>query len=719
MSHINSTARHEMYGVKDESTRTVPVVKRGSPQFLPLVYLFTEKGDYIKRTVNFAEFGEYYGADSLNPTSKFFNHASELARTVFQAGGLVTVQRLAPSAEGTNPVGVSNIVINAYITDGKNMPKYIRASDGKIVRDVLGNPTDEGAGGTQVSRRYIYFTAEHNKDVTAGPTAVVYNDNTIDYQTTKYPLFEIKASGNGRFYNDIGFTMDVNLDGDNDIALSEAGQLQFNLGLVKRKNGRVSKISNNNGTPFVTGVLKHIFGHPITGNNVALEYTFGNDYGNSSDNTKPLSPKLTENININYDNVVTLQQLIKSHIDTVEGVNKYDYFDGTEKGYGLSNFLNCKSTESIEYESVAPMPNDPKIIAEYASISSVTRNTYLVDLSSETNNFLMGGEDLPGEYHLTIPYYLSSYTFGSLYEPAMELMLDKYADANSNVQNLAKNKESVFIDTGFSVQFKIKNMFKFFAFRKDVVPIASTYHNDGTNNIYDVGHELSVGSAVVSTLRMVQESSRYGTRAFRALIVAGSGLPADGVNPYRVPLSMDFAYKAILQMGASDGFWDATYAFDIQPNNVIDRLKEIEPKEIPDGAKRGLTEAGLIYPEPNDVNEFFYPQRQTVYEDSTSVLNSFPVAIAIANIEKALEYVWRLNSGADRFTNPELKIKVEKDLSDELDGKFGKQFIIVPTAYFTEFDNASGSSWSFKVDFYAPNMKTVMFSHIITRRKDK
>ena len=704
---IDATPTHIKYGVKDESGRKVPVVKRGSPQFLPVFFLFTEKGDYIKRVVNFAEFNEYYGADSLNPTSKFFNHTSDGARTILQAGGLISVKRLKPvsTALPVTEAKTANVTINAYITDAVSVPKYKREANGKISRDALGEPIN-ATPVVNINRRSIYFTAEQDGDVTVSPTAETYADGTITLVTKKYPIFQLKASGNGLAYNDYGFNFDVNLGNDNERSVSDKGLLQFALGLVKRKNGRIINLDTNFGTSSVNGVLKLIQGHPETGNNISLKYKFDKDYGNTSDIELPLSPRVTEDIEFNFDNIALLQGVIKIHIDTEEGVNKYDFDDTSEKGIGLANFVNCKSTTGIEYESVSLLPTDPKITAEYKAKPKYK----LIDLASSTNVFLQGGEDLP----LTTP----ASTFNTMLEPAIEIELDKYADKNSPVQNLAKNKESIFIDTGFTTPFKIKNLFKFFLYRKDTMPIASTYHNDGTNKALTVTQELSTASAITATLRMVQESKRYGTRGFRAVIIGGSGLPADGVNPYRVPLTMDFIYKATLQMGASNGYWNPLYAFDIQPNNIINRLKSIQPADITDGAKQSLTRAGVIYPEPNDVNEYFYPARQTIYEDSTSVLNSFPVAVAVTYIEKMLETVWRMNTGADTYTDPELKLKVEADLSDLLDGKYGTQYIVVPTVYFTPFDKASGSSWSCKIDFYAPNMKTVMHSHIVALRKE-
>lgn len=93
-SITHATPRNINLGVDDQSTVTVPVSREGTPQHLPIFFLFTQKGSYEKTKVTGNNFGAFFGSKSLDPRSKYFTHASQIAKSVLSAGGQIVVQRL-------------------------------------------------------------------------------------------------------------------------------------------------------------------------------------------------------------------------------------------------------------------------------------------------------------------------------------------------------------------------------------------------------------------------------------------------------------------------------------------------------------------------------------------------------------------------------------------------------------------------------------------------
>jgi hypothetical protein len=108
------------------------------------------------------------------------------------------------------------------------------------------------------------------------------------------------------------------------------------------------------------------------------------------------------------------------------------------------------------------------------------------------------------------------------------------------------------------------------------------------------------------------------------------------------------------------------------------------------------------------VRRQFFPALQTVYENDTSVLNSFFTAVAISYLNKVQHAAWREFTGSMSLTDAQLEEQVNNFVSAAVKDKFDNKFVIVPNATVTEFDALRGYSWTLPIKIYSPNMKTVM-----------
>jgi hypothetical protein len=105
-----------------------------------------------------------------------------------------------------------------------------------------------------------------------------------------------------------------------------------------------------------------------------------------------------------------------------------------------------------------------------------------------------------------------------------------------------------------------------------------------------------------------------------------------------------------------------------------------------------------------------------VYDDDTSVLNSYFTAAICCELEKIGERSWREFSGESKLTTAQLIQGVNNFISNAVLGRFDNRVVVVPNTFLTAFDEQSGYSWTTQIAVYANNMRTVATIEIDTYR---
>ena len=164
-------------------------------------------------------------------------------------------------------------------------------------------------------------------------------------------------------------------------------------------------------------------------------------------------------------------------------------------------------------------------------------------------------------------------------------------------------------------------------------------------------------------------------------------------------------------MGAGNGIWKNGFNFDGAPGSIIDSLEDISVHWVPKSVRNRNWDVGLNWVQAFDRRSYFFPALKTVYDDDTSVLNSYTVALAIGQLNKISHAAWRQFSGVDHLPNAVLAQDVDNFVLARVKDKFDGRYVIVPQAQFTDMDLLRGFSWTLPIKLYANNQKTVMTTY--------
>lgn len=700
-------------GTDDQSKRVIYPGPIEIPQHLPKMYILGEKGTTNGVLATPEMLPVIFGSKTFNIDSQFYNHQTKFLLCAAGQANTCMVQRLVPEDVKVK----SNFTIYVDVLETE-VPNYVRNSFGDYVVD--GNTGDYkvNAQTPLIPGYMIKFIKEY--DTGSNPElglktskAGTMKDGSVT--STMYPLFEAVAKYHGKYYDNIGISISSLYKNDVEGKIvSGIKALPYSLALVTREDEKSSPsvLRTLAGGPNVTFVLKEKAKNPVTSGRIDLEEIFKTEWFNETDSLKELRYNDYEGLYFyrNYYDSVMADFLAaeKAYVtsnpttwDDGKTASTLSWFDFTtadqvaidEESY-LINIFACKSTKNVKYFTV--MTNDESPV--------LTGNQKEISLSSDTPVFLSGGED--GD--------LSD----ASYEALVKKELLKYSDSDSEVQDTAINVESVFYDSGFSLDLKTE-FANVIALRKDTWVVLTTHVASMVNKSLTLSESRAIAAALRTRFRLAPESTYFGTSVARAIIIPGDGLLRNGGNGERTPLAYDLCNKAARMMGAGNGKWKRVEVFDRAPKAIVETLTDIKPKFIPDGIKPTIWADGLVWAQPFDRVQYHFPAFQTIYEDDTSVLNSLFTVACIATLSKVGDNAWRNFTGTTTLTDDQFKEAVTAFVQDAIKDKFADMFVIVPEVIITEQDKQRGYSWRLVCKVWANNMKTKMvYNSVVYRMSD-
>jgi hypothetical protein len=291
----------------------------------------------------------------------------------------------------------------------------------------------------------------------------------------------------------------------------------------------------------------------------------------------------------------------------------------------------------------------------------------------------------------------------------------EYANPLSVLQDTAKYPESIIWDSGFSLTTKYA-LASFISLRKDTAVVVATFDAGGPS--LTASEDSSLAVALRTRFQMYPESDYFGTPVMRAMIVGRDGKMLNSQYNGRLPLTHELAVKSARYMGAGNGKWKPGFNFDHAPDSLVEMFHDVSATFTPATVRNKDWAAGLNWVQSYGRRSLFFPALKTVYDNDTSVLNSFFTMMACVELQKVGERAWRRFSGVSSLTNLQLKERVEEFVKDNTVGRFDDRFVIVPEVYFTDADLQRGYSWGLRIKIYAPNMKTVMTLSVQAYRLD-
>ena len=527
---------------------------------------------------------------------------------------------------------------------------------------------------------------------------------TKEVTSTMYPIMEWRAKDYGKAYDNYGFSINSPFLNDFNKVLAKATKkCPYSFSIYTRPNEKSS------GT-----VFRSLYGEnevevllasspvidPSLEQRRDLLNVFKTEYYNEKDPIKPYKPFAFLDPFI-YDRNIEL--VLKKFLETeqeaisfepalypadnlyAKNIDWYDFNalnkEDLEDQFGLINPFTCKTSKNVKLQTIRLSEERPKL----------RDNLKEVNMSVNKPIFLQGGSD------------------GTLddahFEEAIKLELAKYADPDSEVQELAYAIESCIWDSGFTLDVK-KELINIISIRKDTMVCLGTHTVDGSNPL-PTSKARAIATALEARLKLNPESTYYGTSVARGIIVLGAGELSTEDTGVTYPLTYDLMVKTARFAGAGNGKWKREYLFDHGENAVIRTMKNIVPEFIPMTIRPVLWNSNVIYPQRYDRENYFFPALQTVFSNDTSVLNNYFTILALCDVTKVGFDVWKNFTGVISLTESEFKEQVENYATQLLSGKYARVINVTPECRITEADRARGYSYQLIFKLYANNMKTV------------
>ncbi len=707
---VNGAPMTILRGTQDLSIRTPLIEPEVIPTHLPKIYIYAQKGPTSPQLVVGNSRNQMYGDDTFDLRMPYATHQTVLSNVVNAKGNAQMIERILPD----DVYFKSNLLLSLDVLYTK-VPVYERNTDGTYKLDTFGLKIDTGTTVAGYVAKWVATTPQYNdynSTVTAGAftsvSAQIGTQVGVDPVTNLantsmlYPILRLEASSFGSHFNNCGIRLWApNIDtGINATVMSSLGVYPFRIAVVRRAS--VSSTPVITPTEYNEGNIDFCFKpgqiNPATDAKFSLGDIFIDKYQNLKDTRFPIKLGDFGRAHIFQNNI---NLLINKFYDAevAHGQNLFDLAPTNSMANpDLFNFLTGKNSNDVPYHTYVI-------------------NAGGINLTENTNLFAGLGFDgtmyeAPVVGDALIALKASMVKEGSpMTEPPesfAELVANRvaqYADPNNNFLDTATYPESIIYDSGFPLETK-KALCKFISERKDTAVVLSTYDVNGAP--MSASEEHSVAVALRTRLQMYPESDYFGTSTMRGMIIGRYGTMRNNQYGKKLPLTIEVANKASAMMGAGDGFWKPEMLFDRAPNSEVELFDDVNVTFTPAAVRNKDWDVGLNWVQAFSRRNLFFPALKTVYDNDTSVLNSFFTMMACVELQKVGEQAWRTFSGSVALTNAQLMDRVNTYVEQRTVGRFAGMFKVVPAAYLTDADLVRGFSWTLPIKIYANNMKTVM-----------
>nr|DAT15071.1 MAG TPA: Structural Protein [Caudoviricetes sp.] len=700
----NATPHSNHLGTKDLSARVVDRTPLLRPMFLPYFPFFGRKGTLDEVMVDGAAFESIYGSETLDERSPYFNHASVFIKGILNAGGKIIAKRIVPEKDRKY---ASLRVSLEYVET--QVDEYVRDPSGHFK---LNNNNENETTGRKVPGALFRFHVEEIPTVTLntgagnietfqfGMGAQSVSDLTdgTGQVGKRVPLFDFVAPSPGEHGNLNGMALwaptTISPSPVNYVPLNDAKAYPYRLRLVTKPTSTSSPAISYSrlGMPEIDFCLK-----PEARSKAGVDYHIGDVFLDSYNDLIPENPLVPptygpfSRLHVYQENVDSvLSMLVKKETDvekigdltnvTDENINELRY---------LFNVLGGQHSDGTPYQTY-------RRATIGGAATPLGENTYV---------WAKGGRD---------PEMTDA-----LFEAEVDALLKEFEDPNSKYMDEVQFNDSVFIDTGYSLDFKRK-MGRYLANRKDRWVLATTYVHD--EKPISAAEELGRISMIAGAIRRYPDSQIHGTSAFRCVVAKGSGLLAKSVSSYkkRVPVTYEIAVLLTKYWGAGNGIANSRWDWSEGSNNKFNYLIDVTSGFVPYQVRNGYWAAGGMWAQQDERKTSYFPAYRTIFDDDTSTLTNMRTMLVHVDINKIGAEMQRVFSGKD-WTQDRMKQEMTEWFYDQLKGnKYGGKVEINVKITFTKMDVQRGYSWHTEVTVFSDHFYTVQtFESINRRRSDK
>ena len=687
MSNIISAApTMHLTGIKDSSTRAPVREPLAVPTHTPLALLLTAWGPETLQLVGGQSANSIFGAKSFDPRSKFYTHATALHAEVLAEGNPIMVKRLRPRDAGPK----ARVLISLDIV-ADQIQQYERNPDGSFRLGQDGNKIAIVGANAKIAGHRAKWVVN---DWRAGQTVQAFGEVTqkvgtlvseADAQSTVIPMFEGELNFFGAHGNNFGWRLTAPTTASgapiNDTLAAQVKSYLYRLAVVSRQDeaSTVNVVETLNGEQALDFSFREGVVDPNSDTEISIDDTFMPAFQDID--TAGVSPLYGPfgRVKVYQDNLEQVLAMV-GELEAPHGLLPALELDEDSEFLHMVNLVGATSIHGVPYYS----------FSLEGPAQGGTR------FSDSTSIWAEGGSD-------------GTCTFEEHDDLAQEF-LSGFGVNEPELADMSRYPFSFFYDSGFTFDTKMA-CGTLLSYRKNVIVNVAT--QDVSQPLNSPTVESSMSVSIKNALRLHPESEIHGTGVCRAAVIGHAGeyigSKYKGPNGSKIlPFMIEFARKNARYMGASTGIWDSEAAPDMPPNNQVDRFKRHNVGYKGANSRLNDWRTGLVWAQSYDMRSIFWPAIQTVYDDDTSVLNSYYNACIAADLEMVAQTVYNDLVGiSGKMTRAQFIQRSDELIMERVLGRYDGRVTIRPETYFTVFDEQRGYSWRTVIHMYGENMRTV------------
>lgn len=746
------------------------------PSHLPWCPILSSRGDGLPHVVDFTTAKQLFGSDTFDESSNYFTPMTKAVMTHFQEGNVVMLQRLIPELATKANLRLWVEIIDNQMVEWERQPSGQFALDYQENRVVAEN-TNPFVGKRLVwhvtpigyeTNTPFEATAETYGSFGEGNVITNFRDGSVmdtygryhlgsspvngnTYSKSQvYPIMDFEVSTPGFYGNAIGIRI-VPL-GLADIRESlytniKATAIRIEVQTVDTSNGLRSPWYTTRGAIGVNGFLAEEAFDIKMQRNVSMKDIFLPSYTRQQASSSELTDVPFGAYHIYHDNIETVQWMIKmghptSSVDLQVPRKGEAQFDMIAEEYGRTTNWAISDGTNHKYINIFT-GKDQKGVPYFSFETEYSDAFGGVNLNNNALLLASGGDDGLNDRFVSMnvgntptnPYALRTYWHDTLARREFE----RFGDGPAKLLNSLRYPLGVVYDLGYTLKTK-EALASLLGKRKDLIVILSTYstievstttsNDDGGGGFAQIiengvsimppleaDQERSLATAIQNIASSYIESETSGTRACRYAIVMQEGKLIGDERLRTYPQTLDLLAKLSRYMGAGTGNWNATQSPDVSPNNIVDKLYDLNHTYFKPEDYADLWDQGLIWSQSFDQYRLFYPAMQTGYPDDTSVLNNLLYQFCAVDVTKMAETVWRDLVGNTLLSREERLARSNELLLTRCSPtKYNNRYRIEPESYYTAEDQDKGWSAHVRVKIYGPTMTTVDILEIVAYR---
>lgn len=688
-SIVNGASQVILHGTDDLAARQAVRSRPVKPSHMPLQFIFAARGPEEEISVNPTDLVPFYGSDTFDVNKPFYTHSTLFTQGFAAEGNAMRVKRLKPADAGP----VANAFISIELIK-QQIDDYERNTDGSI-KMASGVPVVKGEIEGYKARFLVTNATTALAAATFGTRAqaegtMVDPDDALN-KSTIYPLWDLRESSFGSDGNATAVSFFAPQSGGQGeqidarlLAATKAYPFVFKMLRANGANASASVQPTLSGAQSVTMTFKKGVKNPYTTANLSVDDVLMKAYTRKNDTLLPDAPGNLGASYIYQDNLDEVLGLLyaqeaaymEASPDIDDIITDFS-LTGADEMY-LFNMLSGKSYKGYPYHTYIVEANANGFIP--STLNSIQ---------------FAGGSDGT----------MDDATLNSLVQAEMA----KYLDRSSEVLNDAKYIQSCVWDSGFTLATKIK-LLDVMAYRKDIaVAVGCFVHNNPKMTATEYN---AMALTLKSAAQLYPESVQFGTACSRVFIMGGSGTVIGVPWQHRTTCLYEIARKTARYMGAGDRKWKAGQRFAGYPGSMVNFMTDIDVTFVPVDQRVLDWNVGLNNVAQYDTESYYIPHFRTVYDNDTSILNSWVVNMGIVTINKVIQETHRRFSGRDDTTNAVLADEIERHMVKEFNGMFDNRLLIQVEVVFTDEDIQRNYSWYTIVRIGANGTKTVSQAHI-------